>query len=82
MNIRNLMRENDAIACDIYGFAEAACRRDDAVALRTRDGQSLVGRVVDIQSTDDAEFLVLVAPGVKFLVRLSAVTDIRFDEVA
>lgn len=49
------------------------------VRLRLADGQTLAGTAVDIQATDDAEFLVLTAPGRRLLVRLTAVTAIDFD---
>lgn len=48
--------------------------------LETSDGQHIEGKAVDIQASDDAEFLVLDAPGRRLLVRLSAVVDMAMLE--
>jgi transcriptional antiterminator Rof (Rho-off) len=74
------MSAPSVIACDVYDVAEAACVSGREVRLRLKDRQVLAGVAVDIQSTDDAEFLVLEAPGRRLLVRLSAVVEIGTEQ--
>ena len=72
------MSETPAVSPDLYDYVEIACLHRHDVRVRTTDGQSLTGTVLDARSDGlGNEFLVLRAPDRTLLVRLNAVTTME-----